>query len=214
MEGLPGWVISPIPGPPPRQTIHTKHTLSHPNKANMEWWWRRPNDIRGPWGPNVSWHLSYRWWKTPKKTSPRKPVPTGDRTRARCVTSAHATSCSTAVDILEIQRLNYYPCVDRRAVCGHTLGTADDKFRSTLCSVHWKTLSQTALHSRNNNLHLQPLQRCYCENAGSPTSACFMWHHYCMAYRQSLHAINATLTSGRVGTYFVAIHRINGLFRT
>ena len=33
-----------------RKTIHTKHTLSHPNKANMEWWSRRPNDIRGPWG--------------------------------------------------------------------------------------------------------------------------------------------------------------------
>ena len=32
------------------KTIHTKHTLSHPNKANMEWWWRRPNDMRGPWG--------------------------------------------------------------------------------------------------------------------------------------------------------------------
>ena len=80
------------------KTIHTKHTLSHSNKANMEWWLRRPNDIRGPWGPKVSWHLSYRWGKTPKKTSPRKPVPTGDRTRARRVTSAHATTCSTAVD--------------------------------------------------------------------------------------------------------------------
>ena len=34
----------------------------------------------------------------PRKTSPRKLVPTGDRTRARCVTSAHATTCSTAVD--------------------------------------------------------------------------------------------------------------------
>ena len=33
-----------------------------------------------------------------KKTSPRKLVPTGDRIRARCVTSAHATTCSTAVD--------------------------------------------------------------------------------------------------------------------
>ena len=31
------------------KTIHIKHTLSHPNKANMEWWLRRPNDIRGPW---------------------------------------------------------------------------------------------------------------------------------------------------------------------
>ena len=36
--------------------------------------------------------------KNPQKTSPRKAVPTGDRTRARCVISAHATTCSTAVD--------------------------------------------------------------------------------------------------------------------
>ena len=49
------------------KTIHTKHTLNHPNKANMEWWLWRPNDIRGPRGPKVSWHLSDRWGKTPKK---------------------------------------------------------------------------------------------------------------------------------------------------
>ena len=75
MEGLPGWVISPMPGPPPRQHKHerqytTKHTPSHPNKANMEWWIRRPNDSRGHWGPKVSWHLSDRWGKTPKKPHP------------------------------------------------------------------------------------------------------------------------------------------------
>ena len=29
---------------------------------------------------------------------PTKLVPTGDRTRARCVTGAHATACPTAVD--------------------------------------------------------------------------------------------------------------------
>ena len=28
----------------------------------------------------------------PRKTSPRKLVPTGDQTRARCMTDAHATS--------------------------------------------------------------------------------------------------------------------------
>ena len=33
-----------------------------------------------------------------RKTSPRKLVPTGDRTRARCVTGAQATACSIAVD--------------------------------------------------------------------------------------------------------------------
>ena len=34
----------------------------------------------------------------PRKTSPRKLVPTGDRTRARCVTGAHATAWPRAVD--------------------------------------------------------------------------------------------------------------------
>ena len=34
-----------------------------------------------------------------RKTSPRKLFPTGDRTRARCVTGAPATACFTAVDI-------------------------------------------------------------------------------------------------------------------
>ena len=52
------------------KTIHTKHTLSQTNKAKMEWWWWRPNDIRGPWGSKVSWHLSYRWGKTPKNPHP------------------------------------------------------------------------------------------------------------------------------------------------
>ena len=37
--------------------------------------------------------------ENPKKISPRKLVPTGDRTRARCMTGAHATSCPTAVDL-------------------------------------------------------------------------------------------------------------------
>ena len=36
--------------------------------------------------------------KNPEKTSPRKFVPTGVRTRGRCVTSAYATACATAVD--------------------------------------------------------------------------------------------------------------------
>ena len=34
----------------------------------------------------------------PRKNLTRKLVPNGDRTRARCVTSAYATTCSTAVD--------------------------------------------------------------------------------------------------------------------
>ena len=40
--------------------------------------------------------------KKPWKTSPRKPVPTGDRTRARCMTGTHATAWPTAVDSLNL----------------------------------------------------------------------------------------------------------------
>ena len=58
----------------------------------------------GTLGPKAFWHLSYRWEKTPRKTAPRKLVPTGGRTRAHCVTSAHATTCSTAVNIYDIDR--------------------------------------------------------------------------------------------------------------
>ena len=42
--------------------------------------------------------IRLRGEEKPRKTSPRKLVPTGDRTLARCVTSAHATTCPTAVD--------------------------------------------------------------------------------------------------------------------
>ena len=47
----------------------------------------------------------------PRKLSPRKPVPTGDRTRAHCVTGAHATAWPTAVDInvLKLQQFNKKP---------------------------------------------------------------------------------------------------------
>ena len=47
----------------------------------------------------------------PRKTSPRKPVPTGDRTRARCVTGAHATTCSTAMDTIIDNNSNHYHSV-------------------------------------------------------------------------------------------------------
>ena len=84
------------------QTCKTRqpiHSPIHANKANMEGWLWRPNNIRGPCGSNASWHLSCRWGTTPTKTSPGKPILTGNRTRARCVTGAYATACSTAVDL-------------------------------------------------------------------------------------------------------------------
>ena len=47
--------------------LHTIHAPINSNKANMKGWLWRPNDIRGPCWPKTSWHLSYRWGKTPKK---------------------------------------------------------------------------------------------------------------------------------------------------
>ena len=40
--------------------------------------------------------------KNPEKTSPRNLVPTGDRTRALCMTGTHATTWPTVVDTSEI----------------------------------------------------------------------------------------------------------------
>ena len=42
---------------------------------------------------------------------------------------------------LNTSQPNSRRCVDRRAVCGHRPSTADDEFRSPLCSLHSKTLS-------------------------------------------------------------------------
>ena len=39
----------------------------------------------------------------PRKNLTQETCPAGDRTRARCVTSAHATTCSTAVDYSRVK---------------------------------------------------------------------------------------------------------------
>ena len=102
MEGLPGWVISPMPGPPPRQHKHERQYT--PSTHSVIPTRRRWNDdydgqiIFGDLGGLKCPDICLTGEETPEKTSPRKFVPTGDRTRARCVTSAHATTCSTAVD--------------------------------------------------------------------------------------------------------------------
>ena len=74
--------------------MHQHQRSLAPIMNDFGWFWRR-NDIFGKtWGPKASWHLFYRQRKTPKNL-----VPTGDRTPALCVTGAHTTACSTAVDI-------------------------------------------------------------------------------------------------------------------
>ena len=111
MEGLLGWGLSSLPEPPPRQYEHesrdTPVTYSFFVTRQM---WKDDYDgqtvpIGRPCGPKASWHLSYRRGKTQEKSSPRKLVPSGDLTRACCVTGGHATACSTAVDKLIYMKL-------------------------------------------------------------------------------------------------------------
>ena len=102
MEGLLGWGISSMPGPPPRQHKHERrYTPGTQSVIPTRWIWNDGyggqmifGDLVGLKFPDIC--LTVR--QNPEKTSPRKPVPTGDRIRARCVTSVHATACSTAVD--------------------------------------------------------------------------------------------------------------------
>ena len=82
------------------KTIHIICTPIHSNKANMKGWlWRRKEDYDGQMifvdlvGLKLP-DICLTGEEKPEKTSPRKLVPTGDRTRARCVTGAHSTSCS------------------------------------------------------------------------------------------------------------------------
>ena len=113
MEGLPGWVSSPMPGPPPRQHKHERqYTPSTHSIIPTRRIWNDDDgqmifgDLEGLKFPDICLTGEE---KHRKKTSPRKPVPTGDRTGGRCVTGAHATTCSTAVDLLIIKAENYKP---------------------------------------------------------------------------------------------------------
>ena len=99
MEGLPGWAHR-------RGHLRdntnikedTHHSLTHSNKAVM-----RRLIMMAKWysGNHVSLKLPdicLIGEEKSRKTSPRKLVPTGDWTRARCETGALATARSTTVD--------------------------------------------------------------------------------------------------------------------
>ena len=111
MEGLPGWVLGAMPGPPPRQHKHERqYTPSTHSVIPTRRIWNGDDDgqmiignSRGLKFPDIC----LTGEEKPRKTSPRKLVPTGDRTRAHCVTSAHATTCSTAVDSHNFVRFDY-----------------------------------------------------------------------------------------------------------
>jgi hypothetical protein len=80
-------------------------------------------------------------------------------------------------------------CNKEREICGKWL----------LSSVIVKLSSVHSEISWNKSLHLQQLQRYYCENAGSTVSACAMLQHCSITYVQSLRAIYGLLAVGRVG---------------
>ena len=91
------------------KTMHTIHAPIHSNKANMKGCLRRPNDIRGPGGPKASWHLSYRWGKTPKnliqETSPDQvsnPVPLRDRRACYRLLQSGGHTCISQVNSFNI----------------------------------------------------------------------------------------------------------------
>ena len=102
MEGLPGWVISPMPGPTPRQHKHDRQYTPNTHSVIPTRRIRKDDDdgqmIFGDLGGLKFPDIYLRGEENREKNSPRKHVPTGNRTRARCVTSVHATTCSTAVD--------------------------------------------------------------------------------------------------------------------
>ena len=105
MEDLPGWGISLMPGPPPRQHKHERRYTPgiHSNKANMKWWLWRPNDIRGPCGPKFSWHFP------PKKPHPRNlsrqgsnPGPLCDRRACYCL--FHIGGRGASIEEIQLSR--------------------------------------------------------------------------------------------------------------
>ena len=92
-------------GQPPRQHKHERrYTLSTHPDIPIRRIWNDDYDGQMIFGDLVGLKLPdvLQVKKNPEKTSPGKLVPTGDRTRARCVTGAHATACSSAVDLFHL----------------------------------------------------------------------------------------------------------------
>ena len=96
----------------------------------------------------------------PRKTSPRKPVPTGDRTRARCVTGAQAAAWYTAVDLqISLPHKGSLPTKTRNrcfGINGFVYGSSEVLYlfyRNTLPQNSWKLLLNFSCR--------WPLSRCH-----------------------------------------------------
>ena len=77
-----------------RTRQHLRSLAPVMNDYGWLWW---PDDIRGPWGLKIP-DICLTGEGKHRKNSPKKLVPTGDRTRVRYVTGANATTCPTEVD--------------------------------------------------------------------------------------------------------------------
>ena len=102
MEGLPVWGISSMPGPSPRQHRHERwYTPSTHSFVVTRRIWKDYYDGQMIFGDLRGLKLS-DFCLTCEEKRRKNPhpgnVPCGDQTRARCVTGAHATTFSTAVD--------------------------------------------------------------------------------------------------------------------
>ena len=70
----------------------------------------------------------------------------------------------------------------------------------------------TVVGSWNKSLQLQPLQRCYCENSGSPASSYVMRRYHSNKCTQSRQAIIGLLPVGRVRNLLCGHPLYNVLF--
>ena len=61
--------------------------------------------------PKVSWHLSYRWGKTPKKPHPGNLSRPGIEPGPAAWQAPHATACSTAVDVCSIKIIKFWKVI-------------------------------------------------------------------------------------------------------
>ena len=95
-------------GPPPKQHEHERRCIpvTHPFILTRRIW-KDDYDGQMMFGDFMGLKLPDICLTGEEKLSPRKSVPTGDRTRARCVTGVHATAYSTAVDKLVQQMHNF-----------------------------------------------------------------------------------------------------------
>ena len=111
MGALPRLGINSMPGPPARQDEHERRytPFTHPFMLTRRIW---KVDYCGL----KLTAICLTGEEKPRKNLTQEISPDGVRTWARCVTGAHATACSLAVNsgwnlfILKIQTLHHYTC--------------------------------------------------------------------------------------------------------